>query len=150
MKEIFLDEIRQIASEETSRDEALQRICELIRDGMTGCDWVGFYFIDLDNEEELVLGPFAGAPTEHTRIPIGSGICGMAAESGETIVVDDVQSEPSYIACSPEVKSEIVIPMYKDGQIIGELDIDSHTLAAFGDEERDLLEEACQIIAEIL
>lgn len=150
MKEIFLDEIRQIVGEETSRDEALQRICELIRDGMTGCDWVGFYFIDPDSEEELVLGPFAGEPTEHTRIPIGSGICGMAVESGETIVVDDVQAEPSYIACSPEVKSEIVIPMYKGGQIAGELDIDSHTLAAFGDQERELLEEACEIISEIL
>lgn len=150
MKEIFLDELKQIVSEEQSRDEALQRICEYIRDGVPGCNWVGFYFIDPDTEDELVLGPFAGEPTEHTRIPVGSGICGMAVESGETIVVDDVQTEPSYIACSPEVKSEIVIPMYKEGQIVGELDIDSHILAAFGDSERELLEEACQIITEIL
>lgn len=150
MKEIFLDQLKEIVGEGASRDETLERICEFIRDGVAGCNWVGFYFIDSDNEEDLVLGPFSGEPTEHTRIPIGTGVCGMAVEGGETLVIDDVSAEPNYLSCNPEVKSEIVIPMYKGGLIVGELDIDSHRLAAFGDEERGLLEEACEIIVEIL
>ncbi len=150
MKRDILDRIRVLVGEARDREEALQIVCRLIKEEVPDCDWVGFYMIDPDSEDELVLGPFAGEPTEHTRIPIGSGVCGMAVERGETIVVDDVQSEPGYICCSPKVKSEIVIPMYKGGQIVGELDIDSHTLAAFGDEEREVLEEACEIIAEIL
>lgn len=150
MREEFLEELRGLVSEATDQEGALRLVCQLIMETIPNCDWVGFYFLDPDNEEELVLGPYVGEPTEHERIPLGSGICGMAAESGETLMVDDVQAEPGYIACSPDVKSEIVIPISKDGQVLGELDIDSHTLAAFGDEERELLEEACEIIAEIL
>jgi len=150
MKDEFLGELRGLVSEATDREEALRLICQLIMETIPNCDWVGFYFLDPDNEGELVLGPYVGEPTEHERIPLGSGICGMAAESGESLVVDDVTSEPNYLSCSPDVRSEIVIPISKDGQVVGELDIDSHTIAAFGDEERELLEEACEIIAEIL
>jgi len=91
-------------------------------------DWVGFYLVD-KAKKELVLGPFVGEPTEHVRIPFGRGICGQAAERRTTFVVQDVSKEGNYLACSPKVKSEIVIPLFKGGEIIGELDIDSHTLS---------------------
>lgn len=150
MKHIFLEQLCEIVGEGQSRGDILKRVCEFIKQGIPGCDWVGFYFLDENDGEALVLGPFVGAPTEHTRIRVGEGVCGSAAERGETVVVDDVSTEQNYLSCSPQVKSEIVIPLRKGGQIIGELDIDSHTLAAFGQEERELLEEACGIIASVL
>jgi GAF domain-containing protein len=150
MKEIFLGQLREIMGEGQSRGDILERVCAFIKEGLPCCDWVGFYFVDEDDGDVLVLGPFVGEPTEHTRIHFGDGICGAAAASGETVVVDDVSTEPNYLSCNPRVKSEIVIPLCKEGQLIGELDIDSHSLAAFGDEERELLEEACEMIVRVL
>lgn len=101
--------------------------------------WVGIYWVE---GEDLVLGPWAGPePTEHVRIPIGVGVCGAAAASGETEVVADVSQDPRYLACFPDTKSEIVVPIKRfDGKVVGEIDIDSDRLAAFGPEDRSLLE----------
>lgn len=111
-------------------------------------DWVGFYLVD-KAKKELVLGPFVGEPTEHIRIPFGRGICGQAAERRTTFVVQDVSKEGNYLACSPKVKSEIVIPLFKGGEIIGELDIDSHTLSPFTEEDRVFLEDVCKVVSEL-
>lgn len=95
----------------------------------------------------LVLGPFHGPPTEHVRIPVTDGICGAAVVQGETVIVDDVSSDPRYLACSIETRSEIVVPIRVNGKIVGEIDIDSHELAAFGPDDRDFLESCAAIIA---
>jgi L-methionine (R)-S-oxide reductase len=101
-------------------------------------DWVGIYLL-VGNE--LVLGPFVGAPSPHTRIPLGRGICGAAATEAKTIIVDDVNSDARYLECSLETQSEIVVPIIHRGVVLGEIDIDSHERAAFGPTDRDLLEE---------
>jgi len=114
-------------------------------------NWVGFYMLEREaGGDMLVLGPFKGAPTPHTRIPLNQGICGAAASAGKTIVVDDVNSDPRYLACSLETKSEIVVPVFVNGKVAGELDIDSHSVAAFGAEDRKLCEHAAAIVGRFL
>jgi L-methionine (R)-S-oxide reductase len=109
--------------------------------------WAGIYLLDGD---ELVLGPYLGKPSPHTRIPLGRGICGAAATAKATIVVDDVNSDPRYLACSIETKSEIVVPIVRDGAVLGEIDIDSDQPAAFSDDDRQLLERVAAVLAEKL
>jgi L-methionine (R)-S-oxide reductase len=106
--------------------------------------WVGVYFLD---GNELVLGPFVGKPSPHTRIPLGRGICGAAAAEKTTIIVDDVNADPRYLACSIETRSEIVVPIMLDGEVLGEIDIDSDRLAAFGQEDKALLESVAALLA---
>jgi L-methionine (R)-S-oxide reductase len=107
-------------------------------------NWVGIYLIA---GNELVLGPFVGAPSPHTRIPLGRGICGAAAAEAITIIVDDVNSDPRYLECSLETRSEIVVPIIHRGVVLGEIDIDSHVPAAFGGADRDLLEQVASQLA---
>ena len=111
-------------------------------------DWVGFYMIEKGEGEEpvLVLGPYVGAVTQHKRIPLNQGICGAAASSGRTVVVDDVSADPRYLACSIETKSEIVAPIRVRGEVVGELDIDSHTPAAFTADDRQLVEHCARLV----
>lgn len=116
-------------------------------------DWVGFYMIEkgLPGEDPmLVLGPYVGAQTPHKRIPLNQGICGAAASSGQTLVVDDVRSDPRYLACSIETRSEIVVPVIVNGKVVGELDIDSHTPAAFGEADRKLVEHCADLVGKYL
>jgi GAF domain-containing protein len=117
-------------------------------------NWVGFYMIERgragEPEHMLVLGPFVGADTPHKRIPLNQGICGAAASTGATVVVDDVHSDPRYLACSIETKSEIVAPIRVRGRVIGELDIDSHASAAFGSAERTLVESCAELVGKFL
>lgn len=109
-------------------------------------DWVGFYLVSRSDPKMLELGEFVGAPTPHTHVPINQGICGAAVSAAETVVVNDVNSDPRYLACSIETKSEIVVPIFVHGHVAGELDIDSHKPAAFGSEDRRLLEECAAIV----
>jgi GAF domain-containing protein len=138
-----------IAEPATSRDEKLQNICELLAENVEVFDWIGFYLPDCDAERELILGPFVGEDTEHTRIPFGQGICGQAADTNETFVVQDVAEVDNYISCSANVKAEIVAPVMKEGSFVAELDIDSHKKGAISGELRDLVEDICDIIAGI-
>ena len=129
----------------------MRGIVALLHGKLTGFNWVGFYMLEKDVEHDvLVLGPFRGSMTPHTRIPLNQGICGAAASSGKTIVVDDVNSDPRYLSCSLETKSEIVVPVFTCGKVAGELDIDSHSLAAFGPEERMLCEYAAALVGKYL
>lgn len=138
-----------IQHEHLKRDEKLQAICNLLYQTVDRFDWVGFYLVNPEAERELVLGPFTGESTEHTRIPFGKGICGQAADSHQTFVVQDVAEADNYLACSTEVKAEVVVPVMKQGNFVAELDIDSHTKNAITKEDREMLEEICDITAEI-
>ena len=131
----------------------MSRVVKLLHDRMLKFNWVGFYMLEDGSSSEspmLVLGPFEGAMTPHTRIPLNQGICGAAASTGKTVVVDDVSQDSRYLACSIETKSEIVVPVLVGGKVRGELDIDSHFLAAFGREERDLVEYCAKLVGKTL
>jgi len=126
--------------------EKMQAICNLLGSQMPAYDWVGFYLSDVKNKK-LYLGPFYGEPTEHTSISYGKGVCGQVAEAQKTFVIDDVAEEKNYIACSNHVKSEIVVPIIKNEIVVGQIDIDSHTPAAFKQEDQQMLEKICLEIA---
>ena len=134
----------------TSSPELLQQIADTIHTKLPAYNWVGFYMLDPGDPTMLVLGPFAGGATPHTRIPVTEGICGAAVARGETVVVDDVNSDPRYLSCSIETKSEIVVPIRVHGVIAGEIDIDSHTPAAFGTEDREFVERCAGKIGAYL
>ena len=122
----------------------------LIADRLPYYNWVGFYMLDPAGDDVLVLGPFRGAPTEHVRIPVTQGVCGAAVAQGETVIVDDVSSDPRYLACSIETKSEIVVPIRANGRIVGEIDIDSHDLAAFTAHDSEFLEQCAAIVGTFI
>ena len=126
---------------------AMKQAVQLLKDAMPHYTWAGIYLID---GEELVLGPFLGKPSPHTRIPLGRGICGAAATEKATIIVDDVNADPRYLACSTETKSEIVVPIMNGPLVLGEIDIDSDRPAAFGQTDRALLEQVAGLLAEAL
>ena len=123
----------------------------LLHRRMLKYNWVGFYMLEAGaNPPMLVLGPFQGAMTPHTRIPLNQGICGAAATTGKTVVVDDVTKDPRYLACSLETKSEIVAPVFVHGKVVGELDIDSHFPAAFSAEDQELVEYCATVVGRKL
>lgn len=136
-------------SKKTPVDDKLQELCELMKANIPYYDWVGFYFRN-GSKEELKLGPYAGTPTDHTIIPFGKGICGQVAVSNANFVVPDVAAQDNYIACSITVKSEIVVPLFVDGENIGQIDIDSNTIDPFTDKDERFLEFVTAEVAKIL
>lgn len=143
----LLNQIKEIHGSPDPKDKLLM-ICDILQEEVIHYDWVGVY---ITNNNTLELGPFSGHPTEHMFIPFGEGICGTAAQKKETIVVSDVTQEPNYLSCSPDVKSEIVIPIVDNKEnVIAVLDIDSHTADAFTDDDRKFLEEVSEIIRLLL
>ena len=143
-----LHHIRHLARHEDAGG-ALQRICTYLRDQVEHYDWVGFYLAD-PVDRLLLLGPFAGAPTEHLKIPYGRGICGQAAESSDAFVVPDVTAETNYLSCSIQTRAEIVLPVWHEGEFVGELDIDSHTVNPFTAEDDDLLAAVVRLCAPLV
>ena len=143
----LVPELDALAAAATSAHELMAAIVGLLHKNLLKYNWVGFYMIEKEPAEDmLVLGPFKGSMTPHTRIRLNQGICGAAASSGETVIVDDVGTDSRYLACSAETKSEIVVPIYAHGKIIGEIDIDSHDPAAFTGADRLFLEAAARIV----
>ncbi|WP_053970279.1 GAF domain-containing protein [Mangrovimonas sp. ST2L15] len=138
-----------VRDETSSLDERLLNICKLLEENVPYYNWVGFYFKNGD-KEELKLGPYVGDPTDHTIIPFGKGICGQVAVSNQNFVVPDVSAQDNYIACSITVKAEIVIPIFVDGENIGQIDIDSNTPDPFTSEDERFLEFVCKEVAAIL
>ena len=129
----------------------MRSMVKLLHDRMLKYNWVGFYMLEPGAQPPmLVLGAFEGAMTPHTRIPLNQGICGAAASSGQTVVVDDVSRDPRYLACSLETKSEIVVPVFVHGQVVGELDIDSHFAAAFTSEHQTLVQFCAMLVGKKL
>jgi len=133
----------------TTLDERLLEICKLLEECITYYNWVGFYFKNGD-KNELKLGPYVGEPTDHTIIPFGKGICGQVAVSNKNFVVPDVAAQDNYIACSITVKAEIVIPIFKNGENIGQIDIDSNTPDPFTEDDERFLEFVCTQVSTIL
>jgi GAF domain-containing protein len=142
----ILAEVRAFARSAPDLAALQDLIVELIPARLPYYNWTGFYMLDPDDLETLVLGPFRGAPTEHVRIPVSRGICGAAVAQNRALIVDDVASDPRYLACSLETKSEIVVPIRVHGAVAGEIDIDSHALAAFSQADREFLEECAAIV----
>jgi L-methionine (R)-S-oxide reductase len=122
-----------------TRDEKLKSLCQFLSDAVVHYNWVGFYFANHD-DKTLHLGPYVGAPTDHTVIPFGKGICGQVAVSNQNFVVPDVSEQTNYIACSFTVKSEIVVPLFVKGKNIGQIDIDSHVIDPFTEDDERFLE----------
>lgn len=143
----LLTDIAGAADKAAGRDEFLLETARSINRHFPQYTWVGFYFL---KDGKLHVGPYVGKPTPHVVIDLDKGICGAAVSQEETVVVDDVNADPRYLACSLETRSEIVIPIRVGGKIIGELDIDSDRLAAFKAADRELLEQAAELIGEVL
>ncbi len=141
--------ITDLVENSSKVEDALLHICTLLKSEVSYYDWVGFYFKN-GNKNELKLGPYAGTPTDHTIIPFGKGICGQVAVSNKNFVVPDVQAQDNYIACSISVKSEIVIPIFVNGENVGQIDIDSNTLDPFSKKDEDFLEFICTKVATLL
>lgn len=146
----LLDRFYRMATLSVSLEQLQTEIVGALSQSLPHFNWTGFYMLDLADPEMLALGPFVGDPTPHVRIPVSQGICGAAVLSGETVVVDDVGSDPRYLSCSIETKSEIVVPIYATGKVVGEIDIDSHEPAAFHEDDRVLLEEVARIVGKYI
>ncbi|PNQ73882.1 histidine kinase [Hanstruepera neustonica] len=138
-----------VSSKGTSVNDKLYAICQLLEKEVAYYNWVGFYFKNGD-KNELKLGPYVGAPTDHTIIPFGKGICGQVAVSNKNFVVPDVSAQDNYIACSITVKAEIVIPIFVNSENIGQIDIDSNTPDPFTEADERFLEFVCKKVASIL
>ena len=146
-KHIILDELKSLSGRAPDRDSYLSVTARIIHRHFPHYNWIGFYFLE---GGKLHVGPYMGKPTPHTVIDLHQGVCGAAVSKGETIVVDDVNADPRYLACSLETRSEIVVPIRIKGTIIGELDIDSDRLAAFTVEDRILMEAVADLIGKTL
>jgi L-methionine (R)-S-oxide reductase len=149
----LVKELDRLSLAAGSVEDLMWEVVKLLHDRMLKYNWVGFYLLEkspVAHPAVLVLGPFQGAMTPHTRIPLNQGICGAAASSGKTIVVDDVSKDSRYLACTIETKSEIVVPVFVRGKVTGELDIDSHFHAAFGLEDRNLVEYCAALVGKQL
>ncbi|MFP4374396.1 MAG: GAF domain-containing protein [Spirochaetaceae bacterium] len=153
MSDVFTSELRRKVDELLAADASsgtrLQRVCNLLAERVPHYDWFGFY-LTVRGRRELALGPFSGEPTDHVRIPFGRGICGQAAEREETFVVQDVAAADNYLSCSIHVKSEIVVPVFQDGVVVGEIDIDSHVTEPFTEADTVFLESLAERVAPLV
>ena len=142
-----LNLLRAEIAESPDPESAAARAVRMLHERFPSYDWVGIYWVD---GRDLVLGPWAGPEaTEHTRIPIGTGICGAAAESGSTEIVPDVEADPRYLACFASTKSEIVVPIFADGAVVGEIDVDGSDRDAFDETDARFLEEVAALVAPL-
>jgi L-methionine (R)-S-oxide reductase len=130
--------------------DKLTKLCKLLKNNIPYYNWVGFYLVNKQMPNELVLFSYFGKPTEHLRIPFGRGICGQAAKFKKTLVVQDVTKESNYLSCNAKVKSEIVMPIYRDKELLGELDIDSYVISPFSSEDEFFLETIVDMVSAIL
>ncbi len=149
----LMEELNAVTAAAADTTELMSIIAGRLQERLPHFNWVGFYMVENGRPGEdpmLVLGPYVGAETPHKRIPLNQGICGAAVSTGQTVVVDDVRADPRYLACSIETRSEIVAPISVKGAIVGELDIDSHTPAAFAADDRALVEHCAALVGSYL
>jgi GAF domain-containing protein len=149
----LMEELDAVTAAAADTTELMSIMVGRLQERLPYFNWVGFYMIENGHPGEdpmLVLGPYVGAETPHKRIPLNQGICGAAVSTGQTVVVDDVKADPRYLACSVETRSEIVAPISVKGAIVGELDIDSHTPAAFAADDRALVEHCAALVGSYL
>lgn len=142
----LLDMVDDFIHTASSRHSALEAVVGLLASNYKHFNWTGIYILE---DGELNLGPYRGDPSPHVKIPIGKGICGAAVREEKTIVVPDVKADNRYLACSVSTKSEIVVPIFKNGEVVGELDIDSDDINAFNERDRKILEKVAEKIATL-
>jgi GAF domain-containing protein len=147
---LLIEQFYSLQARSTSVRFLQAKIAEAIAKHVPHFNWTGFYMLDPNDPAMLVLGPFVGDPTPHARIPVTQGICGAAVSTGETVIVDNVGSDPRYLSCSIETKSEIVVPIYASGKVVGEIDIDSHDPEAFNENDRVFLEAVARIVGRYI
>jgi len=142
----IIKQIDELVQSKKEREDVLRETVKVLKENYEHYNWVGIYLLKGD---ELVLGSYLGKPSPHTRIRLNKGICGAAAGQKKTVNIPDVNSDPRYLACSLETRSEIVIPIMRGEQVFGEVDIDSNKLSAFTKEDQLLLEQVCSILSEL-
>ena len=143
----IIESLREKISSASSFAAACETTVRELRRLVAQFDWVGIY---MRQGEELVLTAWDGPEaTVHVRIPVGQGICGLAARTGEAVIVGDVNADPRYLACFPQTRSEIVVPIYAKDDVIGEIDIDSDKASAFTDDDRQLLERVATLLGDL-
>ena len=146
----LLKELQDFAASAPTSQALMERVAKRLHEKMARYNWVGFYLVDPADPNYLVVGPFTGSFTPNARFPLNVGLCGSAATSGKVVVVQDVSTDPRYLAGSSLVKSEIVVPVFVHGKVAGELDIDSHFHAAFGPDDRKLCEHAAALLGTFM
>jgi len=145
-KRILLKKVKSLVESGKDKHQVLKEVVNLLKKNLSGYNWVGIYLME---GEELVLGPYLGKPSPHTRITLDKGVCGAAAREKKTIIVPDITQDSRYLACSPETQSEIVVPIMKEDKPVGEIDIDSDTKDAFHQNDKDILERVSSILSEM-
>lgn len=144
----LLSRIEQERTTASSVEVLMQSISELLHAEIARFNWVGFYLLSKTEPDVLVLGPFTGSFTPLDRVPLHQGLCGAAASSGKSVVVNDVSSDPRYLSGSALVKSEMVAPVMVKGKVAAEIDVNSYFSATFGRDEQDLVEACAAAVAK--
>src|SRR5580698_1469335 len=150
MHEELLKEFQDFARTAPTAEALMERIAQRLHEKMTRYNWVGFYLVDPADAGVLLVGPFVGSFTPNARIPLGTGLCGAAASSGQTVVVDDVSKDPRYLAGSPLVKCEIVVPIFVRNKLAAELDVESYFASTFTKAEQDFVEACAAVVGKYL
>jgi L-methionine (R)-S-oxide reductase len=146
----LLREFQEFATTAPTAKSVMEHITQRLHEKMTRYNWVGFYLVDPADPGILIVGPFAGSFTPNARIPLNRGLCGAAASSGETVVVHDVSTDPRYLAGSPMVKSEIVVPIFAKSKLASELDIESYFASTFTESEQEFVEGCASVAGKYL
>jgi L-methionine (R)-S-oxide reductase len=144
----LLEEMQAYVKTATSTQELMEHMAKRLHEKMTRYNWTGFYLVDPTDAGFLIVGPFAGSFTPHARIPLSDGLCGLAATSGKVVVVQDVSTDPRYLAGSSMVKSEIVVPIFAKKKLAGELDIESYFVETFTKAEQEFIEACADLVAK--
>lgn len=146
----LLKELETFAKTAPTAEAVMERIAKRLHEKLTRYNWVGFYVVDPADAGYLIVGPYAGSFTPNTRIPLSNGLCGAAASSGQVVVVQDVSKDPRYLAGSNMVKSEIVVPIFLNKKLAGELDIESYFADSFPKSEQEFVEACANLVANHL
>ena len=146
----LLQELHAIARNAASGQSVMEQVAKRLHEKMTRYNWVGFYVIDPADPGYLIVGPYVGSFTPNARIPLDTGLCGAAAISGQTVVVQDVSKDPRYLAGSSMVKSEIVVPFFAKRKLAGELDIESYFADSFPKSEQEFVQACATMVADYM
>ena len=143
----LLAELEQFARSKPAATALMQRISDRLRDELVRYNWVGFYLIDKNDPDALVLGPYAGTETPHIRIKLNQGLCGAAVSLKKTVVANDVANDPRYLMGSEHTKSEIIVPLLVRNQVVGELDINSYFKDTWDRKEQEFVEKCAMLVS---
>lgn len=146
----LLDEFESFARTAASAESLMEHIARSLHENMTRYNWVGFYLLDNSNPRALVLGPYAGSFSPHKRIPLDSGLCGACASSGKTVLVNDVASDPRYLAGSPMVKGNLIVPIFVKKNVVAELDLETYFTNTFQKADQKFAESCADLVGRYM